>query len=48
VLVPSLKQELLNQQAEKEMQLYLKRLRKRFGYDEKFLDLPAKFEPFSF
>jgi len=42
-----LKEELLNTVASREMAAYQKKLRSRFGYDEKSLDLPVNFEPFA-
>jgi hypothetical protein len=47
-LATSLKQELLNQYAEKEMESYLTRLRQRFNHNPSSLDIPVAFEPFSF
>lgn len=43
-----LKQELLNQYADKEMEVYLARLHQRFNYSPSSLNIPAQFEPFSF
>ncbi len=41
-----LKEKLLNQTAEQEYKSYLTRLHQRFNFDEKSLDIPARFEPF--
>lgn len=46
-IASGLKQELLNQYAEAEMEVYVARLHQRFGYDPKALDIPPQFEPFS-
>ncbi len=43
-----LRQEILNQYAEKEMDVYLARLHQRFNYNNDSLDIPPQFEPFSF
>ncbi len=43
-----LRQEIMNQYAEKEMDVYLARLHQRFNYNKDSLDLPPQFEPFSF
>ncbi len=43
-----LRQEILNQYAEKEMDVYLARLHQRFNYNTDSLDIPPQFEPFSF
>ena len=43
-----LKQEILNQYADKEMEVYLARLHQRFNYNPSSLDIPSQFEPFSF
>ena len=47
-MATGLKQELLNQYAEKEMDVYLARLHQRFNYSQSSLDIPSQFEPFSF
>jgi hypothetical protein len=41
-----LKQNLLNETAEKESKIYIARLHERFNFDEKSLDIPPRFEPF--
>jgi hypothetical protein len=41
-----LKNDLLNAAAEKESKAYAANLRKRFGFDERSLDIPPRFEPF--
>jgi hypothetical protein len=43
----NLRNHMLNQTADTEMQVYRKRLYKRFNFDENTLDIPAHFEPFS-
>jgi hypothetical protein len=47
-MASGLKQDLLNQYADKEMEVYLARLHQRFNYSPSSLDIPAQFEPFSF
>lgn len=47
-MATGLRQELVNQYAEKEMSLYLARLHQRFNYAPDMLDIPPYFEPFSF
>jgi hypothetical protein len=47
-MATGLKQELLNQYADKEMDVYLARLHERFNFKQISLDIPAQFEPFSF
>ena len=47
-MATGIKQELLNQYADKEMESYLTRLYKRFNYSPSSLDIPVTFEPFSF
>lgn len=42
-----LKQSLLNEQAEIENKTYLAKLHQRFNFDEKSLDIPPHFEPFT-
>ncbi|MBS0647977.1 MAG: SurA N-terminal domain-containing protein [Verrucomicrobia bacterium] len=42
-----LKQHLLNEQAEIENKAYLAKLHQRFNFDEKSLDIPPHFEPFT-
>jgi hypothetical protein len=44
----ALRQEILNQYADKEMEVYLTRLHKRFNYSPSSLDIPEQFQPFSF
>lgn len=46
-LSPHLKNYLLQEYAQKEHDTYLNMLRKRLGYDDKMLDIPDNFEPFS-
>lgn len=41
-----LKNDLLNTAAEKENKVYVANLRKKFGFDERSLDIPPRFEPF--
>jgi hypothetical protein len=41
-----LKNSLLNETAEQESKVYVANLHKRFGFDEKSLDIPPRFEPF--
>jgi hypothetical protein len=41
-----LKETLLQQVASEENAQYVTKLRQRFGYDEKSLDIPPNFEPF--
>jgi hypothetical protein len=41
-----LKNHLLNQSAEQENKIYVANLRKKFGFDERSLDIPPRFEPF--
>jgi len=41
-----LKQNLLQETAEKETNSYVAKLRERFNFDEKSLDIPPHFEPF--
>jgi hypothetical protein len=41
-----LKNNLLNTAAEQENKVYVANLRKKFGFDDKFLDIPPRFEPF--
>ena len=47
-MATGLKQDILNQYADKEMEVYLARLHQRFGFNPNSLDIPAQFEPFSF
>ena len=47
-MATGIKQEILNQYADKEMEVYLARLHERFNYSPSSLDIPAQFEPFSF
>jgi hypothetical protein len=47
-MASGLKNELLNAYAEKEMEVYLKRLYQKFNYSPKSLDIPPQFEPFSY
>ncbi len=42
-----LKQNLLNEAAQKESEAYLVRLHQRFGFDESSLNIPPNFEPFT-
>jgi hypothetical protein len=42
-----LKQNLLNEAAQKESEAYLVRLHQRFGFDDSSLDIPPSFEPFT-
>ncbi|HEX2580188.1 MAG TPA: hypothetical protein VHK67_07300 [Rhabdochlamydiaceae bacterium] len=41
-----LKNNLFNTSAEQEVKIYVTNLRKKFGFDEKSLDIPPHFEPF--
>jgi hypothetical protein len=41
-----LKNHLLNQSAEQENKVYVAALRKKFGFDDRSLDIPPRFEPF--
>jgi PPIC-type PPIASE domain len=41
-----LKNSLLNESAEQEGKVYVANLHKRFGFDERSLDIPPRFEPF--
>jgi hypothetical protein len=41
-----LRNNLLNETAEQENKVYVANLHKRFGFDEKSLDIPDRFEPF--
>jgi len=41
-----LKNDLLNATAEQENKVYVANLRKKFGFDERSLDIPPRFEPF--
>ncbi len=41
-----LKNNMLNATAEQENKVYVSNLRKRFGFDERSLDIPVRFEPF--
>jgi hypothetical protein len=41
-----LKNHLLNATAEQENKVYVANLRKKFGFDERSLDIPPRFEPF--
>lgn len=47
-MATGLRQDLLNQHAEKEMEGYLARLHERFNYNQNSLDIPSQFQPFSF
>lgn len=47
-MVAGLKNELLNRHLDKEMNVYIARLHKKFNFDQTSLDIPPQFEPFSF
>jgi hypothetical protein len=46
-LVNQLRMQMLNQTADEEMTTYRAKLYKRFNFDEKSLDIPPQFEPFT-
>ncbi len=45
-MAPGLRQELLNQYADKEMETYLARLHQRFNFNPSSFDIPPEFDPF--